>query len=563
MSAIAAANGSAMHYSARHAPSPCIGIDIVDGRQIETELKLKVRRHDLDVLRQGSRLSDALNNATSHQVRSIYFDSDDRFLHRHGVVLRVRRRGDHYVQTVKSTGPEGDWLNRSEWEQKIASSRLDFVALMETPLGSALSDAVRASLKPIFETRIERTSCLWDTPTAAIELSLDKGEIIGSDKTLPVTEIELELKRGHVAEVFKLARDIGAVVPVEIEVKSKSERGYELVDHAAACSERFHNPRLAADTPAGAAFTAIGRACMRHLLVNEAGTLTRDAEALHQVRVALRRLRAAISLFRDVVADDRLEAVKTELKWMAQEIGPARDLDVFIAEALTPLRRLHPKEAALADIGKLLGRMRLKSYRDVHAMITSARFRNSLLDVAEWLEVGTWTTSQDVRIVAARDQPVRVLAARQLSRLRKKIRRHGEGLRKLDPEQLHRLRIEIKKARYAIDFFGDLYAGDKAERRRKKMQVDLTQLQDRLGGLNDIEMRKAMCRQVLSQTIARRTPERVQHRAFAAGLIVGDQQAKRHDLFKRVRKAMARFDNAKPFWTVPRPDATAKETSAQ
>jgi CHAD domain-containing protein len=135
-----------------------------------------------------------------------------------------------------------------------------------------------------------------------------------------------------------------------------------------------------------------------------------------------------------------------------------------------------------------------------------------------------------------------------LSRLRGKIRRRGERIDELDPEQLHRLRIEIKKARYAIDFFGNLFAGDKAERRQRRMQADLARLQDCLGGLNDIEMRKAMCRNVLSLPTAKRTPERVQQRAFAAGLIVGDQQAKRHDLFKRARKAMARFDQAKPFW---------------
>jgi triphosphatase len=534
----------------------------VDAGPIETELKLKVRRSDIELLRRDSRFGDALKAATPAQVKSVYFDSRDRFLRRHGVVLRVRRRGDHYVQTVKATGPDGDWLNRPEWEQETASEQIDFVALMETPLGSALSEEVRASLEPVFETRIARTSYLWDVPAAGIEVSVDEGEIVGGGKSVPLSEIELELKQGQVAEVFKLAHDIGAVVPVEIEVKSKSERGYDLVDHVATHSEKVRNPALTIDTPAGNAFTAIGRACLRHLLVNEDGILVRDAEALHQVRVAIRRLRAAMSLFRDVVADDRLAHIKTELKWMAQEIGPARDLDVFISEALAPLRRQHPKEEALADIGRLFARLRLDSYRKANAMVASSRFRDGLLDIAEWLEIGAWTTSSDPAVAAARSEPVQALAAGQLARLRKKIRRHGGSVEKLDAKELHLLRIEIKKARYAIDFFASLYAGDKAQRRRKTMQAELTRLQDGLGGLNDIEMRKEMCRNVLSKPTVRLAPERIQSRAFAAGLIVGDQHARREDLFKRVRKALSRFCKATPFWKGAPPDAGPEAIAA-
>lgn len=333
-------------------------MDIVS-EVIETELKLRFRRSDLETLRQKSCISNALNVATSQQLQSIYFDSEDRLLLRHGVVLRVRRDGDRFVQTVKATGRDGDWLNRSEWEHETASNKLDLAALMESPLGSLLADAAQESLKPIFETRVKRIKCLLDLPGTSIEVAIDQGEIVAGDKRMPIAEIELELKRGYLAEVFKLAREIGAAVPLEIEAKSKSERGYDLVDHAATHSEKIRNPVLSPDTSAGTAFTTISRACLRHLLINEAGILVRDAEALHQVRVALRRLRAAMSLFRGVVADERLNAIKAEVKWMGQEIGPARDLDVFISEALRPLRRQYPKDTTLADIGRYFAHMRL------------------------------------------------------------------------------------------------------------------------------------------------------------------------------------------------------------
>ena len=95
--------------------------------------------------------------------------------------------------------------------------------------------------------------------------------------------------------------------------------------------------------PAGEAFRAIARNCLRQIIANEPVMCAGRAEGLHQMRIGLRRLRAAIAIFADVVGDEDQKKIKSELKWITQELGPARDLDVFAADVLEPLRASHPE----------------------------------------------------------------------------------------------------------------------------------------------------------------------------------------------------------------------------
>ena len=151
----------------------------------------------------------------------------------------------------------------------------------------------------------------------------------------------------------------------------------------------------------------------------------RDGTALHQMRVALRRLRAAMSLFSAVVSDERSEAIKTELRWLAQELGPARDLDTLILEVIKPMRSRHKNEPGLASIGQMFTRRRLKCYQRAQAAVQSARFRSLVLDSVEWVEAGPWSASEDALKRARRELPIEVFAAGQLSHRCKGIRRRG------------------------------------------------------------------------------------------------------------------------------------------
>ena len=394
-------------------------------------------------------------------------------------------------------------------------------------------------------------------------MSVDEGQIVATDSSCPISEIELELKHGNRNELFRIAREIINIVPAQLDVKSKSERGYELLAKAPVAAEMASDPNLKAGMGAGRAFTLISRASLRQLVANVPATINGNAEALHQLRVAIRRLRAAISLFSEVVVDDRVNIIKSELRWLARECGPARDFDTLILEVLNPLRKQNAKEPGLVSISKMFARKRLKSYRQASDAVQSVRFRALLLDAAEWIEVGPWNTLEDAQIRARREIPIEVYAAAQLSQRRKKIRRRGAKMRNLPPDQLHRLRIQIKKVRYATEFFSGVYEGKKPAKRRKAIRSSLMELQDCLGWIHDITTRKALFANIIASPARGLTAEQNRHRAFAAGLIMGDQQAQVQRLLDRARKAYSRFDGTKPFWKLqPRRSIALSQTPA-
>jgi triphosphatase len=521
---------------------------VMVGNPTEVELKLWIAPEDIIALRNHPLFRDSLHNPTHELLDSIYFDSDDLFLRNHGLTLRVRHVGDKCIQTIKSTDRGAGFFERSEWEQTIEGDQPDLSRVKDTALDRILIDEVRKPLKPIFETRVERTAYHLNGNGAEIVMAIDEGQILATGSSRPVSEIELELKRGSPADLFKIARGIVDIVPVRLEFKSKPDRGYELVEKTAVAAETASDPGLGAGTSTGRSFSLIGRACLRHLVANVPAMLARDETALHQMRVALRRLRAAVSLFSTAVADDRVEAIKTELRWLARELGPARDLDTLLSEVIKPLRKHHANEPGLASIGNMFARKRLKSYQQAHEAVQSARFRTLVLNTVEWVEAGPWSTSEDATTRMRREMPIEIFAAEQLSRRCKRIKRRGARINELNAEQLHRLRIQVKKTRYAVEFFAGLYHGKKSAKQRKKIRSSLMQLQNCLGKANDIVTHKALFADIIAGRARGLTEEQSRHRAFAAGLIIGDQQAQLGKMLDRARKAHSRFGSAKPFW---------------
>ena len=521
------------------------------GRPAEVELKLGVTPENIAALRNYPGFADCLRHPTHEALDSVYFDSDERFLRNHGLTLRVRHIDEKRVQTIKSADHGVGLFERSEWEQTIEGDQPDLASVKDTALGRILTDDVGKALKPVFKTRIERTAYHLNGNGADIVMAIDEGQILASNSSQPVSEIELELKHGKPADLFKVARDILNIVPARLEFKSKPERGYELVENPHVAAETACDPELSAGMSTGRAFTLVGRACLRHLVANVPAMIGRDGTALHQMRVALRRLRAAMSLFSAVVGDDRAEAIKAELRWLAQELGPARDLDTLILEVIQPMRSRHKNEPGLVSISQMFMRKRLKCYRRAQAAIQSARFRTLVLDTAEWVEAGPWSTSEDALKRARRELPVEIFAAGELSHRCKRIRRRGRRIDDLDPEQLHRLRIQVKKARYATDFFSSVYHGKKTAKHSKRVKSSLMQLQNSLGRVNDIVTHKALFSEIIASRARGLTEEQGRHRAFAAGLVIGDQQAQVQKLLDRARKAYSRFDGAKPFWKSP------------
>lgn len=512
----------------------------------EIELKFEITAADMAQLRAQPPGGGQVANV--QDLVSVYFDTDEFELRDHGVTLRVRRAGDTFVQTVKHRATP-NLIERQEWNQPLGGPHPNLDAATDTAIAALLTDHVRSTLKPVFETRVQRTTYRLDGNGADIEMAFDEGEIVAGDKSSRIAEVELELISGDQAAMYRLAHDIAAAIPAQLAVKSKSDRGYDLIDGTAGAVVKADDVEIAPHQSAAQAFQAIALACLHQLVANKPAMLARNAEALHQMRVAIRRLRTAIGLFSSVVADPHTKELKANLKWLGKELSPARDLDVLIMEVIRPLRRRHPDNPGLRSLQRTFATQRRGAHQRAIDAAASARFRMLLVDTAQWINAGAWVTSTDDLTMLRRTWPAQSVAMDELSRLRKKIRKKGAHLRSLDAHSRHKLRIEAKKTRYATEFFATLFPDKKARKRRETFVKSLKRMQSSLGALNDVEVRKTMCADLVAKASKGGKANSVHQRIFAAGLIAGDQEARAQHLIDDAAKSYADFDDAKPFWT--------------
>jgi triphosphatase len=516
----------------------------------EVELKLEVPAHSLDRLARSPLLRAARISKPATLV-SVYFDTDKLKLRNKGLSLRVRRIGRRHLQTIKQeSGKSAALFTRNEWEHPIGGRQPDLDVAQDATLAPVFTKNVRRRLKPIFETRVRRTVYPIQSGDSEIELTIDKGKVEAGRQSSPLCEVELELKRGESAELFKLARMLGEEVPVQLAVKSKAERGYALIVGEVPKAVKAAPVALTPDCRRQAAFQAIARACLRQLVANQPATLGGDAEGLHQMRVALRRLRAAISLFADMLLDPQTDEMKTQFKWISQELGPARELDVFIKRVVRPVTDGKPNGPGAAVLAKDFQQRREEAFARADAAIQSTRFRDLVLDTAGWIEAGGWTRSTDDLTRSLREQPIAAAAADELRRRWKKILKAGAQLDELDPQRRHKMRIQAKKLRYASEFFSGAFPGKKAMRRRKGFVAGLEKLQDALGDLNDIAVHEGLSERIVdAQDATGKQREGRAKKAFAAGRLSGREEARIASVLKDAERAYRAFAKAKPFWS--------------
>lgn len=480
----------------------------------EVELKLEIASDEAGKLEASGLLAGAPKKA--RQV-STYFDTPDCDVAKAGFSLRIRRSGKKRVQTIKADGASAAGLFiRSEWERPVEddSPILDYM----TPLPALLGDVIGA-VAPAFEVKIDRYSWVVAEGEAMIELVLDRGEAIAGDRRSPVCEIELELQSGAPAALFALGRKIDAVVPVRLGVLSKAERGYRLAGEAAAMA-KAEPVALAAGMTAAQAFGQIVQSCVRQFLLNEALLpVSRDAAALHQARVALRRLRSAFSIFKPMIGDAGGE-LRDELRWLASELGQARDLDVLL------------KRAEAGPLHDRIATMREAAYDRVCEILSSARARRLMFDVAEWTAAAEWSGTADGEREGNR--LARDFAVKALDRYRRKVKREGRNLERLDDEARHEVRKSAKKLRYAAEFFAGLFERKLEKHRHKRFVQSLETLQDQLGTLNDL----ATAPEVLQRLGIAEDPD-------AADLMAHGKKGK---LLEAAADAHEDFVDTKRFW---------------
>ena len=494
----------------------------------------------------------AIRTAKPKSLVSVYFDTDKLKLHKHALTLRVRRDGKQRLQTVKVEN--GHALTaRGEWERVVQSDQPDFKAVQGTPAERVLrKKKIRSTIKPIFETRVTRTTCPVKFGRSLIEVAFDLGEIDTWHASAPLSEVELELKRGEPADLFQFAKTIAEKAPLELALVSKAERGYRLVAGEESTPNKAAAVALTPDMSSAEAFQAIARACLRQLTDNVPVLRRGDPEGLHQARVAVRRLRAAISLFVELLRDDGTQAIKNELKWIMGEFGPAREMDVLTKSLATAsdvqFRSPDSSPKELEALGNELEGKRHRASQRAQAAVTATRFRMLLIDLVAWIDAGDWLTTDAPMARVERARPIIEFAAEQLERRWKKILKRGRKLRELDPQRRHKLRIQVKKTRYAAEFFAGAFSSRKGRRRGKTFLRTIEPLQDCLGDLNDIVVDRQLSAKLAARHKRKQRGEQIARRAFAAGELAGQEEARIDAVLTAAEKSYADLARAKPFW---------------
>lgn len=514
----------------------------------EIELKLEVADEDLDRLRRHPLLKRTkTGRATSKTLKSVYFDTPDFLLFDRGASLRVRHSGKRRIQNVKARGDTGGagLFARKEWECDISGDSPDVAAIMDTGMADLFArPGVLEELKPLFTTDFRRTEYTLGNGTWEVALTLDRGAVMSDRGSLPLCEVELELMRGEPADLFEIARILHETAPMRLSTQSKSERGYALVGGLDRVPIKAPDVPVAADMTVAEAIQTICRACQRHLLQNEAPLRDlRDPEAVHQMRVALRRLRSALSVFKALVGGPETDSLKEGLKWLTDELGPARDTDVFIDEILGPVRSNRPDEDGMDALIQRFERRNADHYRRALAALEDRRYTGLMLQLGTWIEGGAWLSGDDDAQRALLAAPCGGFAASVLKSRHKKVRKNGKRFNELSAEQRHRLRVHIKKLRYASEFFADVWGKDKSAQRYLKA---LKTLQDDLGDLNDIAVAHGLLHAIVGKTGV------TDREAWAAGLAAGWHDARQTALLASARLSWKAFADTDVFWPKPK-----------
>src|SRR5262245_3005901 len=416
--------------------------------QKELELKFDIEPTILRRLNKVPMIK-ALNKRPKYATEaSVYFDNDKHALHKKGVTLRVRRIGKRHVQTIKTAGNSAP-IERDEWETEIAGAQPELDLISGTPLEDLITKKIRRGLKPMFETRVRRTHYSLTDKERAIDLTIDRGKLDTGDGSVPICELELELKKGSKDRLFEVARRLVQALPAQISLKSKAERGYELLEGRKDLPVKGGPIGLPAGCNARNGFKVISFDCLKQVIDNVTALARGDPEGVHQMRVGLRRLRAAMSLFGDLLDDDPTTAIKAELKWLAGELTPAREFEVFTERVIAPLKQRQGRLGnGVSSFCKEVARKHRAASARARDAVASARFRALVFEVAVWLDSGRWTNPADDLVGSRGEVLIEVFAADQLRRRLRKVRKRGKRLAQLNANKRHKLRIQVNTLRY-------------------------------------------------------------------------------------------------------------------
>lgn len=430
----------------------------------EVEIKLLADAADLPRIASLALVRDRLvSQADPVRQHTTYYDTPGLTLARRGLALRLRRQGMKREQAIKTMGSSeaGDGAGiavRREWRWAVASDGLDLEALRHRDLAELFPADVPDQLTALFVTDIQRTALMLRAGAEGrIELALDLGQaqVMAPDGTpsarLIISEVELELVQGEVADLFQAAADIHARVPLRLSTRSKADMGLALLTGA---QPRAHPVRPLGITPITTvteAFRHIGRNGLAHLLDNQPAFTDGlgDAAALREMASAVRRLITGYGLFADLIHTDQGDALRDQLRLLGRRLERARDWQK-VAVALTEL----PQDVRRGTVGPVSA-ARAKALDKALNLLSGPEWTAWQLAFAAWLEGGDWAAQPHGCPFGT------TLAEIAGDMLRQRLDKARAAGLPTDTASAIKAHKRLRKLRYALDFCRAVWSVDR------------------------------------------------------------------------------------------------------
>jgi CHAD domain-containing protein len=296
------------------------------------------------------------------------------------------------------------------------------------------------------------------------------------------------------------------------------------------------------------AFRLILLQCKWHLAANmPAVAESRHVEGMHQLRVAFRRLRVALTSFGHEFRTPSLMALRNQARQLCERLAFARDLDVFMDELFEPAATANGSLEAFAVLRARAQAARKTAWDNAVAQISGPAFKNFIADLGEAIDKRIWFEgahghARPKRGLVAFEAPAVQLAGRTLEHRLARAAKRARHLGRLDDAERHALRISLKKLRYTSEFFAPLFEAKDVSKFLRRISA----MQDILGALNDVVVARETLERLVDVASPGETPRA--ELSFAAGIVYGWHLDRAARTWEKGRKTWKKFTRTERFW---------------
>ena len=510
----------------------------------ETEIKLAADGPEALAGLRGvlTELCTDVRPSAQRHVRDIYVDTEDWRLYQAGVALRLRQSPESTLLTLKALGSVQEGLaERLEVEEVLPT-------VPEPVTGELPGDEIARLLRPVVAGSVLVTKLVIEKSGEVFHAVARKGlglkvtsEVVSIEGAPGGTfaEAELELVAGRPKDLRRLGEDLRRRLHVRPSPRSKFDHAVQVLGLRPPQFVEGEDLRIRKkDRFVDAAYRVLRRHHAR-MTWHELGTrLGLDPEHVHDMRVATRRMRAALRVFRHGLPNRRVASMERDLTWLASALGGVRDLDVH-------LKRFDEEVQTFPESA----REALQAYR-LHLREERDKRRDGLLRALDSRRYGAFLdrTRRFLRAgppkrpsASAARGPVRAEALRPFEKRLMKVLHEGREIRPDSPDTaLHALRIRCKKLRYVCEFFADLYDPEAG-----RLSCRVTELQDALGEHQDACVAQTMLEGFALGMPVRRAADR--RLGLALGHLLAHHAQHAHEARQAFVDLWSRLDQKKVF----------------